>query len=85
MKQLITQAAETDSLLVFFSHNIGPAATIGRIDMPVEWLEELLAHARKHKVRIVGFDELNALKKKPDGCARSRRYRSTGRKAEKIR
>ena len=34
---------------------------------------------------ICDFDELNALKKKPDGCARSRRYRSTGRKAEKIR
>lgn len=63
LKDLITHAAETDSVLVFFSHNIGPAAAVGRIDMPTEWLEELLNHARKLKVRIVGFDELNALKK----------------------
>ena len=61
LKEEIAHAAETDSVLVFYSHNIGPAGKIGRIDMPVEWLEELLAHARSLNLRIVGFDELNAL------------------------
>ena len=61
LKKEIAHAAETDSVVVFFSHNIAPAAQ--RIHMPLEWLEELLAHARKLKVRIVGFDELNALKR----------------------
>ena len=63
LKEEIAHAAETDSVVVFFSHNIGPADQIGRIDMPVEWLEELLAHARKLGIRIVGFDELNGLRK----------------------
>ena len=61
LKKEIAHAAETDSVLVFFSHNIGPADKIGRIDMPVEWLEELLVYARRLNLRIVGFDELNAL------------------------
>lgn len=62
LKDEISHAAETDSVLVFYSHNIGPADKIGRIDMPVEWLEELLAHARRLNVRLVGFDELNGLR-----------------------
>ena len=62
LKDEITHAAETDSVLVFFSHNIGPVGSIKKIDMPVEWLEELLAHAREKSVRIVGFDELNSLR-----------------------
>jgi len=62
LKEEISHAAETDSVLVFFSHNIGPADRIKKIDMPLEWLEELLAHARAESVRIVGFDELNSLR-----------------------
>jgi len=62
LKDEITHAAETDSVLVYFSHNIGPAGSIKKIDMPVEWLEELLAHAKQKSIRIVGFEELNALR-----------------------
>ena len=62
LKEEIAHAAETDSVLVFFSHNIGPAGRIGRIDMPAEWLEELLAYARSLNVRLVGFEELNGLR-----------------------
>ena len=62
LKKELDRAAETGSLVVYFSHNIGPKGKIGRIDMPVEWLEELLRHAKGLKLHIVGFDELNALK-----------------------
>ncbi|MBQ9335937.1 MAG: polysaccharide deacetylase family protein [Lentisphaeria bacterium] len=56
LKSWITHAAETDTLIVFFSHNILPGAD--RINMPSEWLEELLRHARSLNMRILGFDEL---------------------------
>ena len=62
LKKELDHAAETGSIVVYFSHNIGPREKIGRIDMPVEWLEELLSHAKGLKLHIVGFDELNALK-----------------------
>lgn len=61
MKAELTRAAETNSVLVYYSHNIGPADKIGGIDMRTDWLEELLAHAQKLNLRIVGFDELNGL------------------------
>ena len=64
LKSELEHAAETDSLVVFFSHNIGPVDKIGRIDMRIDWLEELLAHAKKLNMRVVGFDELNGLKKR---------------------
>lgn len=62
LKEELTRAAETDSVLVYYSHNIGPADKIGKVDMPIGLLEELLAHARKQNMRIIGFDELDALK-----------------------
>ena len=62
LKKELDRAAETGSIVVYFSHNIGPQGKIGKIDMPAEWLEELLRHAKKLDLRIVGFDELNALK-----------------------
>ena len=62
LKEELTHAAETGSVVVYFSHNIGPADKIGRIDTRIDWLEELLAHARKLNLHIVGFDELNTLK-----------------------
>ena len=62
LKEELTHAAETGSVVVYFSHNIGPADQIGRIDTRIDWLEELLAHAKKLNLHIVGFDELNALK-----------------------
>ena len=58
LKSWIAHAAETDTVIVFFSHNILPGAE--RINMPSEWLEELLRYARELDMRIVGFDELPA-------------------------
>ena len=62
LKKELDHAAETGSIVVYFSHDIGPEGKIGKIDMPVEWLEELLRHAKKLDLHIAGFDELNALK-----------------------
>ena len=62
LKAELTHAAETGSLLVYFSHNIGPADQIKPIDMRIDWLEELLALARKLNLDIIGFDEINATK-----------------------
>ena len=62
LKNGIARAGETDSVLVFFSHNIGPREKITPIDTPVEWLEELLAHAGGLNIRMAGFDELDDLK-----------------------
>lgn len=62
LKNGIARAGETDSVLVFFSHNIGPREKITPIDTPVEWLEELLAHAGALNIGMAGFDELDDLK-----------------------
>ena len=59
LKKEMDHAAETDSVLVYYSHNIGPADKIGRIDMRIDWLEELLAHAKEKNLRVIGFDELD--------------------------
>ena len=58
LKSRLAHAAETDTVIVFFSHNIAPKAE--RIHMPTEWLEELLRYARGLNMRIIGFDELPA-------------------------
>lgn len=62
LKEELSRAAATDSILVYYSHDIGSADEIGKIDMRIDWLEELLAHAEKQHLRIVGFDELDSLK-----------------------
>ena len=62
LKKLLDKAAETDSMIVFFSHNIFPKAP--RIHMPSEWLEEILQYARKLNMNIVGTDQLKNLKRK---------------------
>ena len=62
LKKLLDKAAETDSMIVFFSHNIYPKAP--RIHMPTEWLEEILQYARKLNMNIVGTDQLKNLKRK---------------------
>ena len=62
LKKELARAAGTDSVLVYFSHDIGPADRIGKIDLRIDWLEALLARARELNLRIVGFDELNTLK-----------------------
>ena len=60
LKDQLTQAHKQDALIVFFSHNIKPKAL--KIHMPTEMLEELLKHARKLNMNIVGAEELPALK-----------------------
>jgi len=63
LKAELTHAAETGSILVYYAHNIGPADRIEKNDMPVEWLEKLLAFAKGAGLRIAGFEELKTLKK----------------------
>lgn len=62
LKRELNYAAETDSVLVYYSHNIDFAERIGQVDMRIDWLEELLAHAKKLDLRLIGFDELNAMR-----------------------
>ena len=62
LKEDVSRAAETDSVLVYYSHNIGSWDKICEFDMRTDWLEELLAYANKLHLRIVGFDELNPSK-----------------------
>ena len=62
LKKLLDKAAETDSMIVFFSHNIYPKAP--RVHMPTEWLVEILQYARKLNMNIVGTDQLKNLKRK---------------------
>lgn len=59
IKKIMEKAAETNSLIVFFSHDIRPNAP--GISMPTELLEELLAHAVKLNMNIVGFNEIGKL------------------------
>lgn len=60
LKKLLHHAAETGTLVVFFSHNIYPKAT--GVSMPSEMLEELLKTASSLKMKIVGINELKNLK-----------------------
>ena len=60
LKSRLDKAAESNSVIVFFSHNIAPDAK--HIHMPTEMLEELLAHAQKLNLQVIGFDQLNTLK-----------------------
>lgn len=57
LKKLLDKAARTDSLIVFFSHNIYPEAP--HVHMPTEYLVELLEHASKLNMKIVGAKELD--------------------------
>lgn len=58
LKSRLDKAAESNSVIVFFSHNIAPDAK--HIHMPTEMLEELLAHAQKLGMKVVGFDQLKS-------------------------
>ena len=58
LKSRLDHAAKTNTLIVFFSHNIAPDAK--HIHMPTEMLEALLAHAQKLGMKIVGFDQLKS-------------------------
>lgn len=58
LKSRLDRAAKTNTLIVFFSHNIAPDAK--HIHMPTEMLEALLAHAQKLGMKVVGFDQLKS-------------------------
>ena len=62
VKKMLDVAAAEDSMILFTSHNIYSNAP--SIHMPTEWLEEILRHARKLNMNIVGIDELESLRKK---------------------
>ena len=64
LKKLLDHAADTNSMIAFFSHDIFPDAP--RIHMPNEWLEELLKHASERKMRIIGADEIKGCVIKDD-------------------
>ena len=64
LKAELTHAVETGSVLVYYAHDIGPADQIKKNDMPVEWLEDLLAFAKGVGLHIAGFDELKKIKEK---------------------
>ena len=60
LKSRLDHAAKTNTLIVFFSHNIAPNAK--HIHMPTDMLEALLAHAQKLGMKVIGFDEVKKLK-----------------------
>jgi len=60
IKQEMAHAAQTDSLLVYFSHDIAPLETVSRIGMPLEWLAECLEYAETLQLRVAGFDDINS-------------------------
>ena len=55
----VRRAAERDEALVIASHNIAPDAH--GINMKTEWLEALLAEAKKRGVKVIGYNELPPL------------------------
>lgn len=60
LKALLKQASDTNTMIVFFSHNIYPKAK--GVHMPTEMLEELLKYASALKMRVVGINEIETLK-----------------------
>lgn len=62
IKKLMTQASESNSLIVFFSHDIRQNAS--SISLEIKLLEEFLAHAAKLNMYIIGFNEIPSLREK---------------------
>ncbi len=56
LTEKLHRAAETNTCVTFFSHNIAPAAE--HIHMPVELLEHCLAECERCGILAAGFDEL---------------------------
>ncbi len=56
---IMDKAAAENMLVVFNSHNIMPGAE--SIHMPSEWLDKLLAHARRNNMKIIGINEIISL------------------------
>ena len=57
LKKILDEAARTNTMTVFFSHDIYPDAP--GVAMPTEYLVELLKHARKLNMHIAGAKELD--------------------------
>lgn len=62
LKKLLSQAAQNNNMIIFYSHDIKPKA--GTIHMPSEMLESLLAHAHKLNMHIAGINDLETISKK---------------------
>ena len=59
LKNLLKKAADTNTMIVFFSHNIYPKAK--HVHMPTEMLEELLKYAAELNMRVIGINEIKTL------------------------
>ena len=59
LKSKLKEAAETNTMIVFFSHNIYPGAR--HVHMPSEMLEELLKYASQLQMQVIGINEIPSL------------------------
>ena len=59
LKSKLKEAAESNTMIVFFSHDIYPGAK--KVHMPTEMLEELLKYAAQLKMKVVGINEIPSL------------------------
>ena len=59
LKKILKEAADSNKMVVFFSHNIYPGAK--NVHMPSEMLEELLKYAAAIGMRVVGINEIKTL------------------------
>ena len=53
----LRRAAERNEMVTFFSHSIKPSNT-DWVGMRTEWLEEILAEAKRLEIKVIGFDDL---------------------------
>lgn len=53
----LQRAAERNEAVTFFSHSIKPGNT-DWVGMRTEWLEEILAEAKRLEIKVIGFDDL---------------------------
>lgn len=60
LKKILKQAADSNTMIVFFSHNIYPKAR--HVHMPAEMLEALLKYASELGMKVVGINEIEKLK-----------------------
>lgn len=59
LKKLLKEASDTNTMVVFFSHNIAPGAK--SVHMPSELLEQLLKYASELEMKVVGINDISSL------------------------